>query len=112
VTISDQANETGPTEVGVNPNKYPGPVKRGDRGEAVKVWQTWLKKRVNKQLKVDGVYGDSTFHAATFWQKHRPASRNVDGVMAEYMYHSLVNDMTQMQYDASEDTESFSADEA
>jgi hypothetical protein len=67
--------------------KYPGVVKLGDRGDAVKVWQLQFTRK-GKRLAVDGVFGPATHRVVMDWQTSHNLS--VDGIAGPATWHSLL----------------------
>lgn len=66
---------------------YPGQVEMGNRGPAVKVWQTVLRER-GYRITVDGDFGPATNHVVRDWQsKH---GLTVDGIAGPATWHSLL----------------------
>lgn len=79
-----------PAPAGVPP--YPGVVRLGDRGQAVRSWQHELNARVYggtpHALAVDGVYGPATYNIVTdFQRKHGLV---VDGIAGPATWHALL----------------------
>jgi peptidoglycan hydrolase-like protein with peptidoglycan-binding domain len=70
------------------PNDFPGTIKMGSRGPAVRSWQTQLK-RVGYGLNVDGVAGPTTNHyLIDFQKKHGLAA---DGIGGPSTWHKLIH---------------------
>jgi hypothetical protein len=67
---------------------YPGLVKMGDRGEAVRVWQRQFNKRGYRLETATGIFGPATNHVVRDWQtKH---GLWVDGIAGPATWHSLL----------------------
>ena len=67
---------------------FPGTVRMGDRGNAVRVWQTALRER-GYAIGVDGVFGPGTNHVVVDWQrKHGLAA---DGIAGPATWHSVLS---------------------
>ncbi|HEY3140764.1 MAG TPA: peptidoglycan-binding domain-containing protein [Acidimicrobiales bacterium] len=86
MTATDNPTDESPEVAGPT---YPGRVKHTSTGPAVGVWQRLLNSRGGYGLKVDNIYGKNTAKAVVDWQTKRPASRELDGVCAIYMWHDL-----------------------
>jgi N-acetylmuramoyl-L-alanine amidase len=68
---------------------YPGLVKRGDSGAAVRAWQTQLTALPGYALKVDGVFGEETeAHVIWFQASH---GLRVDGIAGPETWHWLMD---------------------
>jgi hypothetical protein len=66
---------------------FPGTVRMGDRGPAVKGWQTQLVRR-GYTLAIDGVFGERTNHVVRDWQaKH---GLEIDGIAGPRTWGSLI----------------------
>lgn len=69
------------------PRLYPGEVRYGSHGPAVRVWQAVLVER-GYRIAVDGEFGPATHHVVRDWQiKHQ---LHVDGIAGERTWHSLL----------------------
>ncbi len=80
----------GPAPAGVPP--YPGLVRLGDEGQAVRAWQHELNARVYgggpHALVEDGVYGPATYHVVLdFQSKHGQVT---DGIAGPATWHALL----------------------
>lgn len=67
---------------------YPGQVKMGSTGNAVKVWQQSLNRR-GYGLKVDGVFGAATNHVVHHFQNR--AGLKADGIAGPKTWHALTH---------------------
>ena len=72
---------------------YPGVVRMGDRGQAVRVWQRELNARGGygagpHRLVVDGIFGPATHHVVCDFQRKRGLV--VDGIAGPATWHALI----------------------
>jgi peptidoglycan hydrolase-like protein with peptidoglycan-binding domain len=65
---------------------FPGTVRMGDRGAAVRTWQQALAGR-GYQLVVDGIFGPATNHVVRDWQRNHGLA--VDGIAGPATWRSL-----------------------
>lgn len=66
---------------------YPGTVRMGDVGTAVRVWQEQLTRR-GYIIVVDGIFGPATNHVVRDWQYNHGLV--VDGICGPATWHSLL----------------------
>lgn len=67
---------------------YPGTVRMGDRGNAVRVWQQAFRdRRGYRDLVVDGIFGQATSHVVWHFQTHNGLT--VDRVAGPRTWHVL-----------------------
>lgn len=66
---------------------YPGTVRRGAVGGAVRVWQEGLRRR-SYDIAADGVFGPATDNAVRSWQSR--CGLVVDGIAGPATWHQLV----------------------
>lgn len=70
---------------------YPGMVRMGDRGDAVRVWQRQLNEwggyTGRHALTVDGIFGPATNHVVVDFQRKRGLT--VDGIAGPKTWHEL-----------------------
>lgn len=67
---------------------FPGTVRMGDRGPAVKAWQTQLVRRGYQAIAIDGVFGERINHVVRDWQaKH---GLEIDGIAGPRTWGSLI----------------------
>lgn len=78
-------NPTCPPPVGIP--EYPGTVKMGSIGDAVKVWQNQFNRH-HYGLIVDGVFGPATHHVVVDFQAKHGLVR--DGIAGPATWHELV----------------------
>lgn len=76
-----------PTPPSPNIPPYPGVVRFGDTGDAVRQWQAQFVRK-GKRLAVDGVFGPATRDAVMEWQSTHGLI--VDGVAGPATWHSLL----------------------
>jgi hypothetical protein len=69
------------------PVSFPGSVRLGDRGAAVRTWQTALRQR-GYSVAVDGIFGPGTNHVVVDWQRRHGLT--ADGVAGPVTWHSLL----------------------
>lgn len=68
---------------------FPGTVRMGDRGDAVRVWQQVLRER-GYAIAVDGAFGPATHHVVVDWQRKHSPPLAVDGVAGPATWHDLL----------------------
>ena len=68
--------------------KYPT-LRKGDRNEYVKAWQTFLNLNGYDCGLNDGIFGDKTLAAVKAWQKNHPECGAVDGIIGPKTWASL-----------------------
>lgn len=66
---------------------YPGSVRMGDRGDAVRAWQRALTER-GYDIAADGIYGPATHHVVLDWQARHGLIP--DGIAGKRTWHTLL----------------------
>jgi hypothetical protein len=85
-TVVDIFGGSCPTEVPPLP-PYPGTVRMGDMGVAVRIWQGQLIRR-GYRINADGIFGPATNHVVRDWQHNHGLV--VDGICGRATWHSLL----------------------